>query len=136
VAVGLFLWGQHYLLGIDEIDHQHEELTILLNELHDLRGALASRQRQGQALDALIRAVGEHFRTEESLMRELRYEDLELHKLEHDAFVDKAIAMHAQFASGQDDVLDGGLEFVKEWLRDHLMTSDRRMGRALGGKLK
>jgi hemerythrin len=131
VAVGLFLWGQHYLTGIDEIDHQHEEITILLNELHDLRRSLAPRKRQGQALDSLISAVGEHFRTEESIMREACYEGFELHKLDHDAFVGKALAMRAQFESGQDDVLDGGLEFVKDWLRDHMLTSDRRMGRAL-----
>jgi hemerythrin len=135
IAGGLFLWGHHYLTGINEIDHQHEEITLLLNQLHEARRNKASDAAQRALLNSLISLVGEHFRTEESYMRELGYEELELHKLEHDAFAGKVMELRAEFERGQDQVLEGGLEFVKEWLRDHMMTSDRRMGRFLSRRL-
>ncbi len=129
--MGLFLWGQHYLTGIDEIDHQHEEISVLLNQLHEARRVSGPRQKQREIFDALINAVVEHFKAEESMMREHRYEELDSHKQQHDEFVSKVSVMRKQFESGRDSVLDDGLEVMKEWLRDHLITSDRRMGRAL-----
>lgn len=135
IAGGLFLWGHHYLTGVEEVDHQHEQITRLLNSLHDARRGGGQAEEHRALFDALIDVVAEHFRTEESYMRELGYPELELHKLEHDALAGKVMEMRAELEGGQDHVLDGGLEFLKEWLRDHMMTSDRRMGRYLARRL-
>ena len=131
MAAGLFIWGQHYITGVDEVDHQHEEIGILLNELYEARQSRASRPRLQEALDSLTEAVVEHFNTEEALMLEKRYDEYESHKRQHDELVSRVTVMRRQFESGRTDVLDEGLEVLKEWLRDHLITSDRRMGRYL-----
>lgn len=131
MGAALFLWGQHYLTGIDEIDHQHEEISVILNQLHEARRVPAPRQKQREIFDSLINAVVEHFKAEETLMRMRHYEEFDSHKQQHDELVSKVSVMRKQFESGRDSVLDDGLEVMKDWLRDHLITSDRRMGRAL-----
>lgn len=135
IAGGLFLWGQHYLTGVEDVDRQHEEIAALLNQLYDAHREGAAHHEQLALFDALIAVVATHFRTEESYMREMGYEDLELHKLEHDSLAGKVMSMREEFGEGQQNRLDAGLEFVKEWLRDHMMTSDRRMGRFLARRM-
>jgi len=45
------------------------------------------------------------------------------------------MSMREEFGEGRQFALESGLEFVKEWLRDHMITSDRRMGRFLAGRI-
>lgn len=136
LAAGLFVWGRHYLTKVEDIDHQHEEIACLLNELYAERKNGAPLEKQRARYNALVKAVVEHFRNEESYMRDFRYEGLELHRAEHNALVEKALALSKQLESGNDTGVDTGLEYIKDWLRNHLITSDRRMGRFLAGKLR
>lgn len=135
IAGGLFLWGRHYLTGVERVDRQHEEITVLLNELYDAHRDGVSKDRQIFLFDALIEAVAAHFRTEESYMRELGYEERDFHEREHDALASKVMSLREEFGEGRVVSIEGGLEFVKEWLRDHMMTSDRRMGRFLAQRM-
>jgi hemerythrin len=135
IAAGLFVWGRHYLTKVEEIDHQHEEIACLLNELHAERRKGAPLEQQRALYAALVKAVVDHFRTEESYMRRLRYEGFELHRAEHNALVENALALSKQLETGGCAEVDAGLEYIKDWLRNHLLTSDRRMGRFLAEKL-
>lgn len=135
IAAGLFVWGRHYLTKVEDIDHQHEEIACFLNELHAERKKGAPLQQQRVLYNALVKAVVDHFRTEESYMRDFRYEGLALHRAEHNALVEKALALRKQLESGDDAQVDAGLEYVRDWLRNHLITSDRRLGRFLAGRL-
>lgn len=108
---------------------------MLLNQLYDAHCGGVSKDDQIVLFDSLIEAVAAHFRTEESYMRELGYEERGLHELEHDALASKVMSMREEFGDGRVESLESGLEFVKEWLRDHMMTSDRRMGRFLAKRM-
>lgn len=131
---GLFVWGRHYLTGIDKVDSQHEEIAFLLNELYDAARLSRTRKRQLELLDELICATAAHFKMEEAMMRDLAFEGLDLHKQEHDSLAREAAALRAGFKAGRVASLEPGLESIKDWLRNHLITSDRRMGRLLTGE--
>jgi hemerythrin len=74
---------QTYLLGIPEMDAQHEEIFALVGRLHALlttpEGALQTRP----ALEQLHRLLVRHFRDEEAFMRVLRCEHLDEHLNDH-----------------------------------------------------
>jgi hemerythrin len=114
-----FPWYSHYAVGIEEMDREHQELVRLVGELHETRGAAAKRALFG----SLSAAVEKHFATEERLMREHGYSGLELHLRAHDALVERLGTIKApnQRVLGE----------IKDWLRDHLMTSDKPLAEFL-----
>jgi len=129
-------WLDLYSIGIEQVDRQHENLTDLLNCLND-----AWRENKGQEvlqfrLDQFLDAVRSHFHDEEALMAEKDYHDLDLHKAEHDFLLEQVDQFRTQFSAGEVGMSDSMLDFFRDWLRDHILISDRRMGRFLRGEAK
>ena len=134
--VRLMRWLDLYSIGIEKVDRQHENLTDLLNCLNE-----AWRTGKGQdvllfRLDQFLDAVGAHFRDEEQLMLEKRYPDLDLHKAEHDFLLEQVLQFRTQFAASEAELTESMLDFFRDWLRDHILISDRRLGRFVRGDAK
>ncbi len=132
----LMRWLDLYSIGIEKVDRQHENLTDLLNCLNE-----AWRSGKGQdvllfRLDQFLDAVGAHFRDEEQLMLEKRYPDLDLHKAEHDFLLEQVLQFRTQFAASEAELTESMLDFFRDWLRDHILISDRRLGRFVRGEAK
>jgi hemerythrin len=129
-------WLDLYSTGIEKVDRQHENLTDLLNCLNE-----AWRTGKGHdvllfRLDQLLAAVGAHFRDEEQIMIETEYPDLDLHKAEHDFLLEKVLQFRTQFATNEAELTESMLDFFRDWLRDHILISDRRLGRFVCGEAK
>lgn len=86
-----------------------------------------------EILTQLIEYTDWHFAREEKLMEKHGYDRMEGHKLEHRELADNAKDLYAQFHAGDDGVLDILLPFLRNWLTDHIMRSDKRLGDALNG---
>ena len=134
--VRLMRWLDLYSIGIEKVDRQHENLTDLLNCLNE-----AWRTGKGQdvllfRLDQFLDAVGAHFRDEEQLMLEKHYPDLDLHKAEHDFLLEQVLQFRTQFAASEAELTESMLDFFRDWLRDHILISDRRLGRFVRGEAK
>jgi hemerythrin-like metal-binding protein len=130
----LLLWGRHYRLGIEAIDSQHEEITVLINALYAAFRSEAPRPETGAALDRLIRAVARHFRTEEKLMQGTAYPGLEPHAAEHSRLAKRVRAFQKEFRAGRAELTDALIRSLADWLRDHLLVSDNRLGKHLAGR--
>ena len=134
--VRLMRWLDLYSIGIEKVDRQHENLTDLLNCLNE-----AWRTGKGQdvllfRLDQFLDAVGAHFHDEEQLMVEQKYPDLDLHKAEHDFLLEQVLQFRTQFAASEAELSESMLDFFRDWLRDHILISDRRLGRFVRGEAK
>lgn len=130
-AKPLLLWGPHYRLRIEELDHQHEELTVLLNALYAAYCSGAPRAETAKALDRLIPAVARHFRAEEKLMRRSVYPGLEAHAAEHSRLAKRVRAFQSEFRAGRAELTDELIRSLADWLRDHMLVSDKRVGEHL-----
>ncbi len=124
----LFRWGTHYVLGVEEIDRQHRQLGLLLNQLNDAFLAGAPRDALVDRLHALIVAVGEHFATEESLMTRLEYPETDSHKAQHEILIRQALEFRRSFEDGEAELTDSMMSYLKDWLRDHMLGADKRLG--------
>ncbi|MDT8440355.1 MAG: bacteriohemerythrin [Desulfuromonadales bacterium] len=129
--MSLFIWKPSYEIGINEIDMQHRQLVGMINELYE-----AIKEGHGAAtadaiLDRLIDYMRMHFSTEENSMQEHYYPGL----LEHEA-------MHHELTRHVLDFLEnkrtGGrvntfelLDFLRDWLTDHISEQDKQFGRFL-----
>jgi len=124
-------WGRHYELGIETVDRQHEELTDLLNSLYKQWQDEDPRSVLEATLDRLARAFRKHFRTEEQLMAKHRYLRLGSHKAEHDAFAAEIAALQEGCQKGERSLDEEQFRNLANWLRTHLVVSDKPMSEAL-----
>ncbi len=127
----LLEWRDEYRVGIDEVDHEHQELIFLINELH----AALGRERSGERVEAffgeLFAHVSAHFALEEKVMRARNYDDTTAHKADHEKLLDELRDLMDEQATGailDDERVSGRLG---EWFSVHFRTHDARLHRFL-----
>ena len=129
-----FEWNQQYSVGNDLLDQQHDELFSILNQLnaHILKG-----QTQGltwSLLDRLILYTQKHFHTEESLMRQSGYPQLEGHCKRHCQLTAQVQKYVAQLDRGEAIRNTDVLSFLSDWLRQHIAHEDKAFGNWLAAQ--
>jgi hemerythrin len=85
------VWSEAYELGIPLIDGQHKKL---IEQLGSLLKALKTRRKERsvrESLEFLDTYTNDHFYTEERLLREQGYPDLEAHLEAHKYFRDTVV---------------------------------------------
>jgi hemerythrin-like metal-binding protein len=77
--------------GITIIDQQHQELVTMLNRLNDAVNYAESREEIFKIIDDVIAFTRLHFATEEQLMVQSGYPDIEWHKDKHKELINDAL---------------------------------------------
>ena len=75
--------GDKFLLGIPEIDAQHQELAELVSKFKDAIASKDQRHLIHPVLRRLFHLLSQHFSFEEKLMEMASYADLAQHKKTH-----------------------------------------------------
>lgn len=132
--MALITWtAEQYSTDVCFADDEHKVLFGLLNKLYDLATGGADRADIGNALDALIAYVVEHFAHEAKEMDAKGYAGLAAHKAEHDALVGICADLQKKFHAGDMDVTEDTGAFVKSWLDTHIPAFDMPYAGALNG---
>jgi CRP/FNR family transcriptional regulator, anaerobic regulatory protein len=126
-------WDPGYSIGIDAIDRQHRELFDISHRFYDAWRQHARRAALRRIFDELLEYVGYHFAEEERLMERVHFPDLPAHHTHHEHLVDLVHRYRALLAAGAPDAETQALEFLKTWLRSHVLEADREIGVFLGG---
>ena len=127
----LFRWGAHYKIGVAQIDREHQQVADLLNELHDAWLDGAPRSDLSGRLKSLAEAVTVHFEAEEKIMAERGYPGLPIHRSEHAFLLTHVADFRQGFENGTTEFTESVMSYLKDWLRDHILISDKRMGEYL-----
>jgi len=131
--MSLMKWTQEsYGTNVEICDQQHQILFDRINALYDAVSG-GKRAEIGERLDSMIDYVVEHFKTEERLMEEKGYEDLEKHRQEHENLVSTCADLQGKFHANEAEIEEGTLTFIKNWLDHHIPVIDRGYGPVLGG---
>lgn len=120
-----------HLVGIAEIDDQHQELVRMVNRLN---GVIKNREGDAVALllyDELLEYTAFHFAAEHRLMEKFGFPDLPKHDLEHTHLVNEAVHFKARLTRGGDLL---ALQSIKDWLLNHIQYSDKPMAQYLRSK--
>lgn len=118
-------WSDQLVLGIDSVDTQHHWLVDATNKLHDeLSKDEFDQAVIGEILSGLVEYAMNHFIMEEELFQRFEYPETAEHKQEHDAFNAKATQLLAQHEAGKVVAMET-MEFLKEWLRHHILEIDK-----------
>jgi hemerythrin len=121
------IWSDDFSIGNEEIDTQHKELIRILDNLNQsIVNKGENHSIKGTILELQHYAVL-HFSTEEVYMCDLMYEELENHIQQHDFFRAKVKELHSlNIVKGCDKSLEL-VQFITEWLLNHVMAEDKKI---------
>ena len=126
-------WSESLMTGVDEIDRQHRVLVNTLNEIiESLPGGCDEALAERITRDLLGYALY-HFEMEEELMERHGYGDFSSfdarsHVAQHKAFADRVSELRERFNGGSRLDLERLVRFLHDWLTNHIMGSDVRLG--------
>lgn len=124
MRTNLIAWDGVYSVGMGEIDDQHKVLFDIINALWR---AVIHREASDKVLhtiEELERYTITHFAAEESFMRAHHYSGFEPHKQQHVAFIERIRRERQAVEAGGPVSLDL-INFLKDWLIDHIMVQDK-----------
>ena len=129
-------WSSDLETGIRAIDLQHEELIGMLNELDAAHSGGCGQLVLGDVLQRLGTYVIFHFGTEESLMAGLPNNETQSrqHRQEHAAFIEKLSGIRAQAQDDGTQTMEALIDYLNEWLYQHILKSDRELAALLNQK--
>ena len=120
------IWNNSWLIGVREIDAQHKNLVLIVNQLHEAMTRGQGKDVLGAILASLITNSKAHFTTEERLMQQSGYPDLAAHKNEHERMMAKVLDFQRKFESGGVGIGFEVIQCLSSWLEDHVRGTDRR----------
>jgi len=118
-------WSDDFVTGLPKIDEQHRWLVETTNRLHgEVSKPVADRAAIGGILEGLVEYAMNHFILEEELFSRHGYPGAAAHKEEHDSFSREAASLLTRHEAGGDVTLET-MEFLKAWLRHHILVVDK-----------
>lgn len=120
-------WKPVFACGHAVIDHEHEALFDLANQLLEAAGDRASRPAGFEAaFEALLAHVTEHFAHEEGALQAHGFAGLSEHAQLHHALLDRAHELHVAAQASGPEAVDGLVRFlVSELVVGHILGADR-----------
>ncbi len=129
-----FVWSDSISLGIPLIDHDHQYLVELINQLHEAVGRGDEREILETVLDALVDYAVYHFGREERVMEACGVPEVAKHHRHHEAFARKIADVQQRFRDDRDGGIGPDvLYFLKQWLEGHILGEDVRMREHVAG---
>jgi hemerythrin len=128
-------WLDEWHLCIDEIDRQHLQLASLINTMADRLRATdthpASPVTTVSLVHQLLRETRQHFKDEESIMREHDYPELVDHHRDHAMLLAELQDFIREIEEGGRQFDFNSLTALKHWLIDHVIDCDLAFARYL-----
>jgi len=123
----LFKWTKALAVFIPEIDAEHQTIFRMADDLHQAVLTHAPVSRIQELLRALAAYTEDHMAHEEKIMRSLRYPAFAWHKNQHDTVRKRIAYFGPLIETGDPEAAEMLVEFLSQWLKDHLGLADRMM---------
>ena len=124
-------WQDKYSVKIPSIDAQHKKLVAIINELYASMKTGNSKEQLGKTLKELVEYTKYHFSYEEELLEKAGYKDLNEHKEQHKAFVEKITATCKSYDEGKLFMSIDVCNFLQNWLINHIQGTDQKYSQTL-----
>jgi hemerythrin-like metal-binding protein len=129
-------WVNDYSIGVDSIDNQHKRLVSMINQLQKSIPSGIVNQEMGLVLKSLVDYTKYHFAEEEKLMEQIHFSELERHRQLHIDLTAQVTGIIVGLKKGKEQTVFELIEFLKNWLIDHIIKEDRKIGEAVATKVK
>ena len=119
-----FIWQSDYKIGHPMVDKQHQYLFDLANNILEAK----NKSEITKYVMLLYKYVREHFRDEETLMKDIEYPEYPAHKKTHDMLLDKMVDISKNINEDNWDN-DEIRVFMHDWILDHILVKDKVLGK-------
>ena len=121
-------WDDSFLIGINELDHEHK---VLINDINRLHGELARHNQKSEiekCLGDIYARMQAHFALEEHVMKEHKYKFFDEHKREHEKLLDGYTEYMMQILNDTVISFSSPIEdALRHWVLKHIVNSDKKM---------
>lgn len=128
-------WKEEYEVGVAEIDEQHQKLIDIANRVYELMRnelALDKYDQIVEILQELKEYTVYHFHFEEGLMQKAKYKKRFSHKILHQNFLAQVEAVDLSAVDeNQEAYLIQIMDFIANWLIDHIVGEDKKVGQSV-----
>jgi hemerythrin-like metal-binding protein len=124
--MALFEWNDLFSVKVPSIDEQHKELINYINKLHEAMLEGKAKNEIAPILTGLIDYTKMHFAHEEELFSKYNYYETQEHTEIHRNLEQQVIDFKARFDSGEANLSTDLMEFLKDWLMNHIMDEDKK----------
>lgn len=127
-GLAFMVWRDGWSVGVEQIDLQHKRLVEILNALHASMMAGNETASLERVMVDLLNYTQYHFGSEEKLMAAAAYPGFPEHQRKHQAMLEQVENYAQQVSIGSAVVSIKLLEFLKQWLGQHILETDRQFG--------
>lgn len=127
----LFHWTDDLSVSIPEIDAQHKVMIGYINDAYKAMQDRSSGDEIKKILKNLLDYSRVHFADEEKLLMESSYPETKEHQIEHLEYCNRILDFYAQFVSGESNLAVKIAPYLRGWLYNHIMVSDKKYARFL-----
>jgi hemerythrin-like metal-binding protein len=131
--VSFIEWSPRYDVNVTAIDEQHRRLVEMINELYVAMVERRASEAVRQTVDQMVDYARDHFALEEAHMADHAYPEFERHRAEHARFTRKAAELQARLAGGTLVLSLEVISYLRDWLTNHIVRSDKQLGSFLNG---
>jgi hemerythrin-like metal-binding protein len=126
--MALLTWDSKYSVGVKSIDGQHTVLFGLVNDLHAAMMKGQAQSLTGPLLRKLVDYTQIHFTAEERMLASAKYPRLTEHQVKHRDLIKQVGEFVARFERGEAAVNLDLMNFLRNWLINHIQKVDREYG--------
>ncbi len=120
-------WNTAYLIGIDEIDFQHQYFLKLIYRLSSELERTVDPHYRLLLLQELNKYAKFHFLSEENIMFSIGYPELEEHRKLHFELIETLNLKSGYYGEGK--IASGEvIEFLYDWFVGHTVEVDKKIG--------
>jgi hemerythrin len=134
VSIPIFQWRKEYNTHIREMDEHHRELFQTANRLYEEINSGRNKLILEETLNFLIRYTEEHFTKEEKLMEDYNYSEYDVHAKHHARLMGEVQELMAKYNAGEIQMDMAIVNFLKDWIINHILTEDRKYAPYLNDK--
>lgn len=130
-----FQFTDDCIIGIEQIDVEHQYLFTILNQIVDTLHNNEGITDESQKLETYISRLKEygqvHFSHEEAYMEEHQDLELEQQKRQHKYFMTKLNSIDLMDLNQEEKrkILEDMLQYLTKWLYQHILGSDTLIGK-------
>ena len=121
----LLQWNDELSIGINSIDEQHKKLVNIINALNDALAEGKADDVLAEIFDELADYTVKHFGYEEQMFDQYGYVEAEAHKTEHKALINQVKKLQEKVNAGDFMISVEVMIFLKEWLINHILKTDK-----------
>jgi hemerythrin-like metal-binding protein len=119
-------WKEQFSTGIKDVDYEHRELIDLINKLYENLSSKSSELTIMGFLGEIEARISAHFALEESIMRDLQYDEYEDHKADHERLLEEIRDIMDDYEDQTYFDEETLAKHMSQWFSEHFQTKDSR----------